>query len=139
MRMEDFRELADTWGGDIARWPEHQRAAARALAETAEGREVLARAQAFDTLLATPPAVDPARARRVAHAVTLQVAAMEQPRAAPWWRREWLLPAAGVACSGLVGVMMALTLPAAPADEPEPQNALAMILDSGTVMTLEVQ
>lgn len=48
---ERFRELADAYGGVVARWPEQHREAATRFAETAEGAAVLARASAMDARL----------------------------------------------------------------------------------------
>lgn len=53
MTVERFRELAETYGGDLARWPTEDRAAARRLLETSlPARVALAEARRLDTLLA---------------------------------------------------------------------------------------
>ena len=46
-----FRELADAYGGVVARWPEQHREAAAHFGETAEGSALLARASALDVRL----------------------------------------------------------------------------------------
>lgn len=37
MTLDQFRQLADTWGGDIERWPAAARGAARLVAATEQG------------------------------------------------------------------------------------------------------
>lgn len=46
-----FQELADAYGGVVARWPEQHREAAARFGETAEGSALLARASALDVRL----------------------------------------------------------------------------------------
>ena len=41
MTLDQFRRLAETWGGDIERWPAATRDAARQFAATLEGERVL--------------------------------------------------------------------------------------------------
>ena len=53
MSIGRFRSLAEIWGGDIARWPEAERAAAAQLAARApEAAAALAEAAALDAALA---------------------------------------------------------------------------------------
>lgn len=113
MTPERFRELAETWGGDIARWPEAERGAARVIAQSESGSVLLRQQQAFDALLSVPPEVTPARASRAALAVLQAIAARE---ARPPWYRRWLrpvslLPVGSLACSALLGVWLAGALP----------------------------
>lgn len=62
-----FAQLADAYGGDLARWPGDERDAARALLEaSAEARIALAAAQALDAGLALPAPVAPGAALREA-------------------------------------------------------------------------
>lgn len=113
MTLDQFRQLADTWGGDIERWPAAARGAARLVATTEQGAAVLREASAFDALLAMPPEVAPARAGRVALGVLQRIGAGEARE--PWYRRLLqpvsLLPAGSLACSALVGLWLAGTLP----------------------------
>ncbi|MFC0242112.1 hypothetical protein [Rhodopseudomonas telluris] len=113
MTPDRFRELAETWGGDIARWPEAARPAARTFARTDAGAAILRQQQAFDALLAAAPEVTPARAGRAALSVLQAIAASE---ARPPWYRRWLrpvslLPAGSLACSALLGLWLAGALP----------------------------
>ena len=75
MTLEDFQKLAETWGGDIERWPEETRAAARVVAETPAARLVLARERQLDDFAAQRPPVSRKRAQEAAHAVALRLAA----------------------------------------------------------------
>lgn len=53
MSAERFAELADAYGGDIGRWPQAERLAARDYARRAEVGEILERAGDLDALLDT--------------------------------------------------------------------------------------
>jgi len=134
MTLEEFRRLADTWGGDVERWPQERRQAARALAGTPAGRAIVSRAARLDALLAAPAAVSPERAARAAGAVARRLAAEQrqhEARRRRWRLPGWLLPAASVASSALLGVALASALPAAGGDS-EPL-VLAVLLDSGSI------
>jgi hypothetical protein len=48
-----FRDLADAYGGIVARWPEKDRDAAMRMASSTEGAEILARASMLDETLDT--------------------------------------------------------------------------------------
>lgn len=53
MSAERFAELAEAYGGDIGRWPQGERAAARDCARSAEAAGMLERAADLDALLDT--------------------------------------------------------------------------------------
>ncbi len=113
MTPERFRELAEIWGGDIARWPKAERDPAWILARTDDGAAMLREHRAFDALLAGSPEVSSARVDRAALAVLGAIAVSE---ARPPWYRRWLqpvslLPAGSLACSALLGVWLAGALP----------------------------
>ena len=113
MTPDRFRELAETWGGDVVRWPEAERTAALEIARTEPGAAILRAQRAFDALLAAPPDVPPARAGRAALSVLQAIAANE---ARPPWYRRWLrpvslLPAGSLACSALLGLWLGSALP----------------------------
>jgi hypothetical protein len=138
MTLEEFRRLADTWGGDIGRWPVPRQVEARGHAGTEEGASILEAAQRLDTLLARAPDVTPERAGRAALAVIQRIAAEGEggSRQGAWgtpsWRPpNWLMPAAGVACSALLGLSLATTLPYRQSDEPT--TVLSAILDTGSM------
>jgi hypothetical protein len=133
MTLEDFRRLAETWGGDLGRWPAAERDAARALAATPQGRAILERARQLDALMAAPPDVPPERVRGAVHAVVLQVAADAERTSRSRWSWDlpgWFVPAMSVACSALIGISLGMALPSG--DAPEPM-VLGMILDSGSI------
>ena len=145
--LTEFRRLAETWGGDIGRWPEARQAAARRLAATAEGAALLRAAARLDELLAEPRAIAPERAAQAAARVMQRLAAGPQPPRARLWRwltaaaaaaarpRLRLQPQLGFAAASLalsiaVGASLATAFPwPAPADQTSP---LAMILDSAS-------
>ncbi len=85
MTLDRFRELADAYGGVIARWPEPDRAAALRLAAQPEAIAMLARASTLDTLLDTwtVPAPSAALRRAVAHG------APDRTRSLVWRARLW--------------------------------------------------
>ena len=133
MTVEDFRRLAETWGGDLERWPHETQAAARNLASTPEGMAILGRARQLDALMAAPPDVPPERVRRAVHAVVLLVAADAERASRTRWSLDfsgWFVPAVSVACSALIGISLAMALPSGDAQEPV---VLGMILDSGSI------
>jgi len=103
MTPERFEDLAEAWGGDIARWPDAERVAA-ALVMAARpdwAQAVLARAGDLDAVLDmfAPPAGAPALTAQI-------VASAPSPRARRWI--SWLLPAgmgAGLAAACAAGVL----------------------------------
>jgi hypothetical protein len=57
MTLNRFRTLADSYGGDLRRWPERMRPQARALLDTSpEARQIIARARNLDELVAAAEA-----------------------------------------------------------------------------------
>jgi hypothetical protein len=133
MTLDELRALADTWGGDVERWPEAHRAAARDLAATPAGAAILQAAGQLDRLLAARPEVSGERARDAAHQVVFRIAREAQTgvaRRRRWDFSDWLVPAASLACSALVGVSLAMALQMESDAEP---IVLGMILDSGSM------
>jgi hypothetical protein len=138
MTLEEFRRLTDAWGGDIGRWPAPRQVEARRLAATEEGVSILAHGRRLDVLLAKAPDVTPERAGRVAIAVIQRIAAEDEGglRRMAWllpnWRPpSWLMPAAGVACSALIGISLATTVPYRQSDEST--AVLSAILDTSSM------
>src|SRR5262249_28181282 len=135
MTLEEFRRLADTWGGDIARWPAPARAAAQRHAATAEGAAILVEAQRLDALLATAPDVTSERASRAAFAVLQRIAAGREDRRGYWrappWLAHWLVPVASVACSAVIGISLATMAPFGHTEQTT--IVLSEILDSGSM------
>jgi hypothetical protein len=138
MTLEEFRRLADTWGGDIDRWPPRTQSAAGQHAVTKEGAEILAQARQLDAWLAAAPDVAPDRATRAAFAVVQRIAVggAVPMRPAPWWRRTWLMPVAGVALSALMGVSLATLAPYG--GSTRSTSPLSAILDTGSLPALWV-
>ena len=112
MSPEDFSRLLDTHGADPERWPEAQRAAARALCEvsTAARGQWMA-AKRLDALLASgkAPPPDPARQARIVAGAMARLRARAEPLLD--WR--WLFPhpvgaafAASLVAGWLVGVQL---------------------------------
>lgn len=134
MTPDRFRQLAETWGGDIDRWPPDTQAMARVLAATATGAAILTEARRLDRMFADTPDVDTARAGRVTLAVLQRIATSVGQHALPWYRRwSWpsLLPAASLAGSALIGIWLAQSLP-----YHGDQNAVAvvsMVFDSTAI------
>jgi len=124
MTLDQFRQLAEMWGGDPGRWPADTRAAAQVIAASEPGAAILREQLAFDALLSAPPEIGPARAARAGLAVLQRIAANDARL--PWYRRLWqpasLLPAGSLACSALVGFWLAVALP-----YHQPQEALAAV------------
>jgi hypothetical protein len=113
MTLDQFRQLAETWGGDIDRWPATTQEAARKIAARPEGLAVIDEHRRLDTFFAAAPEVSATRAGQMGFAVLRRIA--RAPAAPPWYRRMLqpasLLPAAGLTCSILVGTWLAGSLP----------------------------
>jgi hypothetical protein len=133
MTLEEFRRFADTWGGDIERWPHPCRAEAKQCAATQDGEAILQDAQRLDTLLATAPLVTSERTSRAAFAVVQQIAAeaVQGSRQSSWGPPAWLMPAASVVCSALIGVSLAMMVPYRPSGQPT--LVLSAILGTGSM------
>lgn len=116
MTEAEFRRLAEAWGADIARWPADRMAAARAVADEPWAAAILEGEAGVDGLFA--PLRGEVAGDRVGRAVAGVLARIEAPgrtgSAAGFLR--WLLPAAGFAAAGALGVMLALNVPLAPPD-----------------------
>src|SRR5262249_16074451 len=135
MTLEEFRALAETWGGDVARWPAASLDSARHIALTPQGAEILAETGTLDALFGVRPDVSGERAQRAAGAVSVAIAAQSGSGRQGGWLSgldpgSWFVPVASLACSALVGVSLAMLLPAAPDQEPV---VLSMIIDSGSM------
>ncbi|PSO20544.1 hypothetical protein [Bradyrhizobium sp. MOS003] len=113
MTFDEFRRLAETWGGDVERWPAATRNAARPFAATLEGGRILAEQARLDRLFAAAPEIEAGRAERSSFLVLQRLANVQQRR--PQWHRflfpRGLVPAASLACSVLVGVWLAGAIP----------------------------
>jgi len=123
MELERLLALAAAHGGDPARWPAPERAAAlRLLEDSAAARAALQSARALDALIALPAPAPPAPALRAA---VLRSAPRE--RAAGWaaaW--SWRLALPALALSVAFGVVLGLA--SAPAAQAEPGDEDVLVL-----------
>jgi hypothetical protein len=136
MTLDEFQRLADTWGGNIARWPEAARAEAELLAKQTEAAAILAAARRLDRLMsgAAPQVTD----RRTADAIGAVVARLASEPAPARWSlsrlRVWLMPAAGFACAAMVGAYVGLAYPLhGLRSEGVAQSLIVMILDNDSL------
>ena len=111
MSLERFEDLAEIYGGDIARWPEGQREAARALLAVEPERlaPVLAAASQLDRLLDLAPAQRPDAAL-----IGRLISAAPQPAAAG---RRWitgLSAAFGLSAAAFAGVFVGVAVERSP-------------------------
>jgi hypothetical protein len=134
MTLEQFRQLAETWGGDIDRWPVATQDAAREMARDEQVGRILDEQLRLDRLFSLAPKLDEGRAGRAGFAVLQRMAGAD--RKLRWFRRglrpSSLLPATSLVCSALVGLWLAGALPY----RHQPPDALAvvsMVFDSSTI------
>jgi hypothetical protein len=139
MTLDQFRRLAEVWGGDIDRWPAATQIAARALASDDEAKRILKEQLALDRLFSVAPDVSDHRAGRIGFAVLQQLAKMDRdpPWLLRWLRRPSLLPAASLACSAMVGLWLAGALPYQ--QQQEALSVVSMVFDSSAVTLWGVQ
>jgi len=106
MTPERFHALLDSCGADLQRWPEAERAAARALlaSDSAALRAAHAEAAMLDRDLDACEIAPPGAALidRIAGAAR---SAGSAGRARPWWRLEPFWPRAGWALTGMAGAV----------------------------------
>ncbi|ALL12601.1 hypothetical protein [Caulobacter henricii] len=122
MTLERFKSLAESYGGDLARWPESEREAARALLISTSGalEPVLVEAAQLDRLLDLAPAqaADAALLGRL-------IAAAPQPLRLA---RRWLAGAGaalGLGAAALAGVAVGISI--GQADRPIVQQEETLI------------
>jgi len=133
MTQDEFVALVEMWGADIARWPARYQDEARRFAETGEGQALLDAARPFDALFSMKPDISKDRAADAAFAVMQRIAAPRQrwtDRLGKVWMPRWWMPA-GLACSMLVGVSLAVLVPPDRNAE-QPEAVIDLVLDSGT-------
>ena len=132
MTLDQFRQLAETWGGNIDRWPPALQAAARDVAASDEGERILKAELRLDRSLSIAPDVTEARAGRLGFAVLQRIAKAD--RSPPWFRTIWrpsFVPAASLACSAMVGLWLAGALPYS--GPHEALSVVSMVFDSSDV------
>jgi hypothetical protein len=137
MTLEEFRRLADAWGGDIARWPQGVRREAEALAQSPEAAAILDEARALDRLAAlAAPHVERSRADAAAHAVVMRLAGeRERPRRLDLAAlARWLLPAASFAGAAAIGLYLGFAYPVErPTALADARAVLIMLLDNDSI------
>lgn len=155
MPLSRFAALADSYGGDIGRWPEIFRAQARALAAaSAEARARLAEAARLDAALLAgsrrdletllPPGTEDAALERLRRGVDGRIAG---PAPAPAPRAAWLartadrLPAlprlAGLATAGGVVVMAGLLVGALTVAQPDGDTLVSLMQPTPLAVFIE--
>lgn len=118
MTLDEFQLLADAWGADVSRWPEHLRAAAATLAQTSEAEAILAEAQHIDQLIVgARPEVSEERVGPAMLKVTSIVDAtisaasrrtgFDKMFGLPWWS----ISAASVVCAAILGMWLGVVKP----------------------------
>jgi hypothetical protein len=116
MILDEFKQHADIWGPDIARWPAPLQPEAQALSGTPKGRDVLADAAAFDAVLrSVAPEVEGRRADDAVFHVLARIAGAGDARHGPIGEGllRWLMPIGSMAVSAALGVAAAhMTQPA---------------------------
>ena len=137
MTLEEFRRLADAWGGDIARWPHALRPDAEALARRPEAAAILDEARALDRLAALAvPHIEQSRADAALHAVVMRLAA-EEPRPRPLILTaltRWLMPAASFAGAAAIGLYLGFAYPVErPTAMADARAVLIMLLDNDSI------
>jgi hypothetical protein len=114
MTLDDFKALTEAWGSDIGRWPEHQRAAAAALALTPEAGTILAEAQQIDQLItAGKPYISADRIEKVMLNVetTITTGGRRKGLRETLLLPRWLIPATSFACAAILGVSLGIVKP----------------------------
>lgn len=134
MSLERFEDLAETYGGEIARWPEAEREAARALLAVEASRltPVLVAAAHLDRLLDRAPAQAPDSA-------LLGRLISAAPTAAPSSRR-WiagLSAALGLSAAAFAGVVVGVSM-GRPAAAPPVVVTVASAAEPAAVVTTAV-
>jgi hypothetical protein len=135
MTLDEFRELAEAWGADIARWPEHVRRSAAELASEPEAMAVLAEAERFDRLIGVAnPKVSADRVDQAIFNVVTQVASDGRPAGSHRVSLlpRWLIPAASFATAAVLGVSLGLMKPLSTLRSSNDTAMLTMILDAGS-------
>lgn len=140
MTLEQFRQLAETWGGDIDRWPAAAQDSAREMAAGEQAGRILDEQLRLDRLFSLAPKVDESRAGRAGFAVLQRMA--EADRKLRWFRRGMrpssLLPATSLVCSALVGLWLAGALPYRH-HPPDALSVVSMVFDSSVLSPGGVQ
>lgn len=132
MRLEEFRRLAEAWGGDVTRWPDGVRAQAEWLATSHEAAAILAEARAVDRMITqAAPDIAQRRVDDAIHGVVTRLA-REAPRraSAPSWLRRFV-PSAAIVCAVAMGMVIGLAdLMDDEASQDDMRTVLTQLFDS---------
>ena len=132
MTLDEFKALADIWGADIGRWPEHLQPAATTLAGTSEAAAILGDAATLDQLIiAARPQVSADRVDRATFNVITMIAdsGQRKPLGTILFSRWWLVPAASIACAAILGTWLGIVKPL---ETSRHRTVLTMVLDAGS-------
>jgi hypothetical protein len=132
MTRDEFKALAEIWGADIGRWPEHLQPAAATLAATFEAAAILADAGRLDELIvAAKPEVSADRVDRAMSNVATMIADSGHRKALNGisWPRWWLIPAASIACAAVLGTWLGIVTPL---ETLRHRTVLTMVLDASS-------
>jgi len=118
LNLERFFALADAYGGDLGRWPEADRAAARDLATASPAaRARLAEGCALDAVLDLSQTAAPSAALRLRILAQAPKPRAISARAKLMRRLSWLGAAGALTCGALAGaVVVAVSAPASHID-----------------------
>jgi len=134
MTLDQFRQLAEIWGGDIDRWPEAMQDAAREMAADEEPARILGEQLRLDRLFALAPEIDHSRAGSAGFAVLQRIANADSRRRRFRFdfRPSSLVPATSLVCSALVGIWLAGALPY-DHEPPDALSVVSMVFDSSAL------
>ncbi len=112
MNAQRFQDLAQAWGGDLRRWPEGERDAARAWVEAdpVEAERALFDARQTDAALDASPRPDVSAALRDRVIASAATAGLKARAAWPGLRRLLWIGGAGWAAAACAGVVFGTTL-----------------------------
>ena len=128
MTENEFRQLASTYGGDLARWPAPLRGEAAVLVRHAPHLGAVLRAElAFDERIRPEaPAVTSARADAVMAAVAGAIVRLEVP-VLPSQDGGWRHVRLAFAVCALLGFVLGLAMPARLFQVSAPPDAIALL------------
>jgi hypothetical protein len=136
MTLDEFKVLAEAWGSDIERWPEHLRASALTVARSPEATTILAEAEQLDRLIiAARPQISADRIGRATMTVATKIGSGGRPPQ-PFRRfavPRWWLPAASLACAAVLGISLGVVTPLHGFRGSIRSPVLTMILDEASV------
>jgi hypothetical protein len=115
LTLERFEELADAYGGVVARWPEIYRSDAMSMAAEPEAAQILAKALTLDMILDIWSVAAPT-ANLQAHLINDSTASGRRfgGRARLWWSGIGVAAALAGAAAGAVTVALVAPLEATP-------------------------